>query len=256
MTAGSVVLCYNLPDGPSELKLSRKVYVDIFLGKIETWADPRIQQDNPDAYLPEAPITVVRRSDGSGTTYAFTNHLNSISQEWKKEGGGPGKGKSVTWPVGVGGKGNSGVAALIEQTPGAIGYLEFGYAELLLEQAPKGKGGRPVNVAVLENRSGQFVKATQESGRAALSGPSLKNVPADLHIELPDPEAAGAYPIVTYTWLLCSKHYDNERIAANLKDAIRFCLTDGQKISAQLGYLPLPDEVRDQVLRAIDQVTP
>jgi phosphate ABC transporter phosphate-binding protein len=170
MTAGSIVLCYNLPGGIGGLKLARKAYVDIFLGNITSWADPRIQKDNPDAYLPDVPITVVRRSDGSGTTYAFTNHLNAISDDWKKDKGGPGKGKSVSWPVGIGGKGNSGVAALIEQTPGAIGYLEYGYAELLQDQVRQDTG-KPVHVAVLEKqerrvRQGEPGKQPGRSGRA------------------------------------------------------------------------------------------
>src|SRR5262249_23608474 len=144
MTAGSIALCYNAPGAPSDLKLSRDVYVGIFLGNIRNWNDPTIADLNRGATLPDLPITVVRRAERSGTTYVFTNHLAAISPEWKKTAG---SGKSLKkWPVGIGGKGNAGVAALIEQTPGAIGYLEFGYAELL-----------HMPTARLQNKSGNYV---------------------------------------------------------------------------------------------------
>src|ERR1019366_5911968 len=143
MTAGGIAICYNLPDGPTELNLSRDVYVDIFLGKITEWSDPAIAKDNPNVQLPSIPITVARRSDGSGTTFAFTNHLNAVGKSWRRENGGPGKGKSILWPTGLGGRGNSGVAAIIQQTPGAIGYLEFGFAELA-----------HISMAHLQNKAG------------------------------------------------------------------------------------------------------
>src|SRR5262249_1427910 len=127
MTAGSIAVSYNLPDGPPELRLSRKALVAILLGQVTEWNDPAIAECNPGARLPERTITFVRRAEGSGTTFAFTNHLTTMSAEWKK---GPGAGKTVVWPVGIGAKGNSGVAALIQQTPGALGYVETGYAEL------------------------------------------------------------------------------------------------------------------------------
>jgi phosphate transport system substrate-binding protein len=251
MTAGSIVICYNLPGAPTDLRLTRQTYADIFLGRITSWADPAIANANTGGTLPDVPITVVRRAESSGTTNAFTSHLNAISDAWKKENGGPGKGKSVPWPVGIAGKGNSGVAALVQQTPGAVGYLEYGYAELT-----KLPNGEPLPMARLENRSGAFVAATPDSGRAALAPPSLTSIPDNLHVEVNDPSGRDAYPIVTCTWLLCSRHYADARKAGELKNVLRFCLTDGQKHSAQLGYIPLPPELAEKTLRALEEITP
>ncbi len=166
MTAGSIVLTYNLPDVPSELKLSRDAYVGIFLGKITQWNDPIIAKANPGAKLPDTKITVVTRSDGSGTTYVFTSHLSAISDAWKS---GPGAGKTVNFPVGVAGKGNPGVTALIKQTPGAIGYVEYGYAK---------QTGMPM--AVLENKSGKYIKPDLETGKNALASVRVAGQPARL----------------------------------------------------------------------------
>jgi phosphate transport system substrate-binding protein len=238
MTAGSIALCYNLPGNISELKLSRQVYTDIFLGKITSWDDPAIAKLNPGLDLPELEIAVVRRADGSGTTFAFTNHLSAISPEWKEK---VGVGKAVTWPVGIGGNGNAGVAAWIQQTPGAIGYLEYGYAEL-----------SNLSMASLENKSGRYVLPTLETGQAALADVKM---PENLRAFLPDPPGANAYPLVTYTWLLCFKDYsDRPAEAAALRDVIRYCLTDGQRLSTELGYIPLPPEVAKRVLKAVDEI--
>jgi phosphate transport system substrate-binding protein len=238
MTAGSIVLSYNLPGAPPELKLSRDAYVGIFLGKITKWNDPVIASANPGATLPDTKITVVTRSDGSGTTFVFTNHLSAISDAWKS---GPGSGKSINWPVGVGGKGNPGVTALIKQTPGAIGYVEFGYAK---------QTGMPM--ATLQNKSGAWIKPDLESGQIALASVEL---PADLRAWLPDPGAPKAYPIVTYTWLLCRKTYADAKIKDALKSVIRYGVTDGQALSADLGYIPLPEGVVAAVTKALDQIT-
>jgi phosphate transport system substrate-binding protein len=238
MTAGSVSICYNLPGIESGLKLSREVYVDIFLGKITSWDDPAIAKLNPGVNLPELEIAVVRRADGSGTTFAFTNHLSAISPEWKEK---VGVGKSVTWPVGIGGNGNAGVAAWIQQTPGAIGYLEYGYAELT-----------HLSMASVENKAGHYILPTLESGQAALADVVM---PENLRAFLPDPPGANAYPLVTYTWLLCFKDYsDSPAEAAALRDVIRYCLTEGQNFSAELGYIPLPPDVSKRVLKAVDEI--
>jgi len=237
-TAGSIVLAYNLPGGPAELKLSREAYAGIFLGKVTQWNDAKIAASNPGATLPDAKITVVTRSDGSGTTFVFTNHLSAINEAWKR---GPGAGKSIDWPAGVAGKGNPGVTALIKQTPGAIGYVEYGYAK---------QTGMPM--ASLENKSGAYVKADLESARHALEGVQL---PADLRAWLPDPAGADAYPIVTYTWLLCHRKYSDPKIADALKSVIRYGVTDGQAFSADLGYIPLPKNVVEAVTKALDQVS-
>ena len=238
MTAGSIVLTYNVPDAPSELKLSREAYTGIFLGKITQWNDPAIAKPNPGAKLPDAKITVVTRSDGSGTTFVFTSHLSAISDAWKN---GPGFGTTVNFPVGVAGKGNPGVAALIKQTPGAIGYVEFGYAK---------ETGMPM--APLENKSGNFIKADLESGKKALASIEL---PPNLRAWIPDPAAPDAYPIVTYTWLLCYKKYDDPKIAQTLKLVILYGLGPGQNLSTELGYIPLPDNVVAAVKQALGQIS-
>lgn len=243
MTAGSVVLCYKIPGVPQGqgLRLSRQVYVDIFLGNITSWDDKAIAAINPSLSLPSLDITVVRRSESSGTTFVFTNHLSAISEKWREKKGKPAK--TIPDPVGIAGKGNAGVAALISQTPGAIGYLEYGYADLA-----------HLPMAILENKSGAYIEPGPQTGRNALSGPILAHLPDDLHIEIPDPEGPTAYPIVTYTWLICDRSYEKERIAQTLKEVIRYCLTDGQKLSGELGYIPLPEEVSKRGLQALEQI--
>jgi phosphate transport system substrate-binding protein len=238
MTAGSVVLAYNLPDGPPELKLSRDAYVGIFLGKITQWNDPAIAKANPGAKLPETKITVVTRSDGSGTTFAFTTHLSAISNAWKS---GPGVGKSVNFPVGIAGKGNPGVAALIKQTPGAIGYVEFGYAQQT-----------SMPMATLENKAGKYIKPSLAAGEAALSSLQL---PPDRRAWIPDPVGADSYPIVTYTWMLCYKKYQDPKIADTLKALIEYGLGPGQSFSGDLGYIPLPASVINDNKKALAEIS-
>ena len=239
MTAGSIVLCYNVAGAPADLRLTRSAFADIFLGKITSWSDAALAKANPGVHLPDLPITLVRRADSSGTTYNFTNTLSAVSPAWKAA---KGVGKTIKDPVGIAGKGNSGVAALIQQTPGAIGYLEYGYAELA-----------HLPMAVLENKKGAFVKPTPESGAAALADASI---PDNLHVNVPDPEGEDTYPIVTCTWLLCARHYDDARTATELKNVIRFGLTEGQQYSGELGYIPLPEALRRKCLAALDQITP
>ncbi len=238
MTAGSIVLAYNLP-GVDGLKLSRQAYVDILLGNITEWDDPTIAADNPDLLLPSQPITVVYRSDGSGTTGVFTKHLSAISQEWKA---GPGEGKTIEWPVGVGAKGNEGITAQLKQTEGAIGYVEFGYAEL-----------QGLQKATLENQTGNFVTPSFDSASKTLESVKL---PEDLVAFISDPEGTESYPIVTYTWLLAYKEYDDPQKAKALKDVIKWSLTEGQKVSRDLGYIPLPENVVSKVEATVDTIKP
>ena len=226
MTAGIIVLTYNLPGAPSNLKLSRDDYVGIFLGKITSWNDPLIAKANPNVSLPDTKITVVSRSDGSGTTFVFTSHLTAISDVWAK---GPGKGTTVNFPAGVAGKGNPGVTALVKQTPGAIGYVEYAYAKQ-----------NKLPMAVLENKSGSFIEPSLEAGQVALASVKL---PPNLRAWLPDPPAATAYPIVTYTWMLLHTKYGDPKMAATLKDIVLYGLDKGQSFSTQLGYIPLPASV-------------
>jgi phosphate transport system substrate-binding protein len=249
MTAGNIAVCYNVPGGPADLKLSRDAYVHIYLGTITDWNDPAIAASNPGATLPALPITVVRRAEGSGTTFAFTSHLAAVNpKEWVGEEGKPLVGKSIKWPVGLGAKGNSGVAALIQQTPGAIGYLEFGYAELT-----KLPDGSPLPIARLENKAGRYVRPSAQSGLAALEKVAL---PANLCPLIPDPADPDAYPIVTYTWLLCHKNYHDERKAKEVRALLAYCLTDGQELAAELGYIPLPKAVAQKVLKAAEAIAP
>jgi phosphate transport system substrate-binding protein len=236
-TAGSIVLAYNLP-GVQNLKLSREAYVGIFLGKIKKWNDPVIAKANEGAKLPATAITVCERSDGSGTTFVFTKHLSAISPEFKDQ---VGEGTSVTWPIGVAGKGNDGVTALIKQTPGAIGYIEYGYAQ-----------HNKLPFAALQNKSGEFVTATTASGAATLA---TTQFPADLLRAWPsDPDGKDSYPIATFTWLLLYKNYDNTSIGEAVKKFVNFGITDGQKFAEDLGYIPLPKEVVDKNLEALKTV--
>jgi phosphate transport system substrate-binding protein len=240
MTAGAIVLSYNLPGGPKELKLSREAYSKIFLGQVTKWSDPLIAQANPDAKMPDMDITVARRADASGTTFVFTQHLSAISEAWKN---GPGTGTSVNWASSdkfIASPQNAGVAATIKQTPGAIGYIEYGYAE---------QGKLPM--ASLENKAGKFVKPSLESGQAALADVEL---PPDLRAWLPDPEGVEAYPIVTYTWMLFYKKYDDPQKAAAIRDLVQYCLAGGQKVSGKLGYIPLPENVVQAVSKAAQNI--
>ncbi|QSJ14468.1 phosphate ABC transporter substrate-binding protein PstS [Nostoc sp. UHCC 0702] len=190
ITAGAIVLGYNL-NVPTNLKLPRQVYIDIFLGKITNWNHPQIALANPEVKLPDLPIVVVHRTDGSGTTSVLTQHLSAISPEWKSK---VGAGKAVPWPVGIGAKGNEGVTAQIQQIPGAIGYVEYVYATR--NQLP---------VAALENKSGNYITPTPESAAKTLEAVKL---PADNLIAfITDPIGNQSYPIVTYTWLLTYKTF-------------------------------------------------
>ena len=240
MAAGSIVLSYNLPGGPQELKLSRQAYAKIFLGEMAKWNDPLIAQANPGVKMPDMDLTVVRRADASGTTFVFTQHLSAINEAWKNRYG---AGTTVNWPSRekfIASPQNAGVAATIKQTPGAIGYIEYGYAE---------QSNMPM--ALLENKAGRYVKPSLESGQAALAGVQL---PADLRAWLPDPDGEAAYPIVTYTWMLFYKKYEDAKKAETIRDVVRYCLTEGQKMSGKMGYIPLPTNVVQVVSRALDNI--
>lgn len=235
-TAGSIVIAYNLP-GVTDLKLSREAYAGIFLGKITTWNDPIIAKDNAGVNLPNLPINVAYRSDGSGTTFVFTQHLSAISPEFKEE---IGTDKSVTWATGVGGKGNEGVTALVKQAPGTIGYVEYGYAV-----------HNGLSTASLQNKSGNFVKPTDESGAATLASVTF---PENLRIWPVDPTGAQDYPIATFTWLLLYKNYPDAAKAKALKEFVTYGLTDGQKFAPELGYIALPPSVVEKSKAALESI--
>ena len=239
MSAGSIVIAYNLPDVP-ELKLPRDVYADIFLGKITKWNDPKIAAANPGAKLPDQNITVVHRSDGSGTTGVFTKHLSAISPEWKEK---VGEGKTVEWPSAgkIGGKGNEGVTASIQQTVGAMGYIEYGYAK-----------NNNIKFAALQNKAGNFVVYTDAVGAKTLEAVVL---PENLRAFIPDPEGAESYPIVSYTWMLVPKTVADPNKAKAIEAMIEYGLNEGQKVSSELGYVPLPASVKEKVAAAADGIS-
>jgi phosphate transport system substrate-binding protein len=236
MTAGSIVITYNLPD-VKNLRLSRAAYSGIFLGKITRWADPLIAKDNPGVKLPDTPINVVVRADSSGTSYVFSKHLSAINPEFAKS---PGASKMPNWPVGTRAKGNEGVTASVKTTPNSIGYIEYGYAK---------SQGMPM--AILENKSGAFVEPTTASGMAALASAQL---PDDLIMWVSDPEPKDAYPIVTYTWLMANKKYSKEKLGA-FRGLLEYGLTEGQKDAEPLGYIPLPAPVVERVKAAANNIT-
>jgi len=236
MTAGSIVLVYNL-NSVTDLKLSRKAYAGIFLGTVKKWNDPLIAKINPGVKLPDAAINVVVRADSSGTTFVFTKHLSAISEEFAKS---PGANNMPNWPVGTRSKGNEGVTASLMTTPNSIGYIEYGYAR-----------SQKLAMASLENKSGSFVAPTTASGQAALASAQL---PDDMIVWASDPEGKEAYPIVTYTWLLCYKQYQDKKKLEVLKSLLEYCLTDGQKESEALGYLPVPAETLAKVKAAVQNI--
>ncbi len=241
VTAGSIVVAYNLP-GVEGLKLSREAYVGIFKGTITKWNDPKIAESNPDLELPDQPITVVHRSDGSGTTGVFTKHLSSISKEWEST---IGQGKSVEWPTDkgkfIGGKGNEGVTASIQQNEGSLGYIEYGYAKQ-----------NSIPVAELENASGNYIAPTDDSASATLDAVTL---PENLRAFITDPEGDDSYPIVTYTWILAYKTYDDPQKAIAVETMVQYALTEGQEQSKALGYVALPPSVREKVAAAADVIS-
>jgi phosphate transport system substrate-binding protein len=235
MTAGSIVLAYNL-QGVTDLKLSRKAYSGIFLGTIKRWNDPAIAEANAGAKLPDLPINVVVRADSSGTSFVVSQHLSAISDEFSKN---VGANTMPNWPTGTKSKGNEGVTASILSTPGSIGYIEYGYAK-----------SQKMPMATLENKSGKFVQASTASGQAALASATL---PDDMIAWAKDPEVPEAYPIVTYTWLICYKKYPKEKMQA-VQDLVKYGLTEGQKDAETLGYIPLPDTVVAKATSAVQNL--
>jgi phosphate transport system substrate-binding protein len=226
VTAGSIVVAYNMPG--VNLKLSRQQLADVFLGKITNWN--KLGGPNQD-------LKVVHRSDGSGTTAVFTKHLDAINGEWRSK---VGTDKTVQWPTGIGAKGNEGVTATIQQTKGAIGYIEYGYAKT-----------NNLATAQLQNKAGKYVPATLDSAKTTLSQVQL---PGNLRAFIVDPSGDGSYPIVTYTWILAYKKYPKADVAQSLKSVFKWAVTEGQKFSTQLGYVPLPANVVTKVSQAIDTI--
>ena len=235
---GAVVPAYNVPGVSSELKFTPEALSGIFLGKITTWNDPAIAKANPGVNLPNQTIIVIHRSDGSGTTYIFTDYLSKVSSDWQN---GPGKGTSVKWPVGLGGKGNEGVAGMIRQMQGGIGYIELIYAVQ-----------NKIDYGSVKNASGTFVKASLESVTAAAA--SAKSMPADFRVSITNAPGKDAYPISSFTWLLIPEKSKEANKGKILADFLTWMVDDGQKMTAELSYAPLPENVAVKVKGAIKQV--
>jgi phosphate transport system substrate-binding protein len=239
VVAGSIVLAYNLPGMEGRLKLPRDVYLDIFLNKITTWNDPRLVAANPDLALPRATIALVVRQDSSGTTFAFTNHLSAISEEWRDRG--PGVGTVIDWPgSAMVARGNEGVAGRIKQSYGALGYVEYGMAQ---------RTG--LQMAHLENKAGQFIPPDGNSGMATLTSVVM---PDNLRAFFPDPDGPNSYSIVTFSWLLLYNKYPDTQKAAALKHYVKWCLTEGQTFNEALGYVRLAPNVVAQATQAVDRI--
>jgi phosphate transport system substrate-binding protein len=235
---GAVVPAYNVPGVSTELKFTPEALSGIFLGKITTWNDPAIAKANPGVNLPAQSIIVIHRSDGSGTTYIFTDYLSKVSSEW---GNGPGKGTSVKWPVGLGGKGNEGVAGMIRQMQGGIGYIELIYAVQ-----------NKIDYGSVKNASGAFVKASLDSVTAAAA--SAPKMPADFRVSITNAPGKDAYPISSFTWLLIPEKSKEAAKGKILADFLTWMVDDGQKMTAELTYAPLPGNVAEKVKGAIKQV--
>jgi phosphate transport system substrate-binding protein len=238
VTAGCVVLAYNLPDLQGDLKLSRKAYAGIFLGEIKKWNDPLIAESNPKVKLPNLTIATAVRLDGSGTTFAFTKNLDAISEKWRNQFG---PATLVDWPGNaMRARGNEGVAGMIGKSEGAIGYVGYEFARKL-----------GLNTAALENKDGKFVHASDESCRAALAA---AEVPENLRLFVPDPKGVDSYPIVTFSWILLRRNYQNAETANAVRELFQWSLQDGQRYAPELGYIRLPAAVAKKAQAALNSI--
>jgi phosphate transport system substrate-binding protein len=236
---GAVVPVYNIPGLDAELKFTGPVLADVFLGKVTKWNDPALAQLNPGVNLPGSEITVVHRSDGSGTTYIWADYLSKVSPEWKTK---VGVATSVNWPAGVGGKGNEGVAGLVRQTPGSIGYVELIYA---LQNK--------IDYGSVKNAAGEFQRASLESVTAAAAATEGK-MPADFRVSITNAPGRGVYPIASFTWILLAESPKDKNKGKAMVDFMRWALADGQKLAAGLGYAPLPASVIQLELAALNRI--
>ncbi len=237
---GAVVLSYNIPGINKGLVLDGQTTADIFFGKIKKWNDSRIKKLNPKLNLPDRPIIVAHRSDGSGTTFIFTDYLSKVSGEWKSK---VGTGTSVNWPIGLGGKGNEGVTGLIKQTAGAIGYIELAYAV-------KNK----LAYASIKNKAGNIVEPNFNSVTAAAEGTS-KSMPEDMRVSITDAEGKDSYPISGFTWLLVYQNMKNNSKAEAMVKFLNWAMEKGQTFASDLYYAPLPKSVAKMNERKIDSIT-
>jgi phosphate transport system substrate-binding protein len=236
---GGVVLAYNIPGVNAKLNFTQKTLSDIFLGKIKRWDDEALVKANPTLKLPAKPIIVVHRADGAGTTYVFTDFLSKVSPAWLKQ---VGRGKSVKWPIGLGGKGNEGVTAMVKQMPYTIGYLEFSYA--VHNQLSYGR---------VENAEGAFIDCTSESVTASAAASAL-TIPSDYRVSITNAVGQGSYPIASFTWLLVYRHQNNPIKGKALIGFLKWMLHDGQKFAGPLGYAPLPPALIKQEEMTVKQL--
>jgi phosphate transport system substrate-binding protein len=234
---GADVPAYNV-NVSGDLKFTPEALAGIFLGKITTWNDPALAQANPGVKLPSDPVIVIHRSDGSGTTFIWTDYLSKVSPDWKSQ---VGTGTSVKWPVGLGGKGNEGVAGMLRQMPGAIGYVELVYAVQ-----------NKISYGEVKNSAGNFVKASVESVTAAAA--SMKDMPADFRVSIVNAPGKNAYPISSFTWLLIPAQSKDATKGRILADFLNWMVSDGQRMTTELTYAPLPEEVAAKVKAEIKQV--
>jgi phosphate transport system substrate-binding protein len=233
MTGGLVVFAYNL-EGVDNLELPQEAYCGIVNGDITNWNDPIIADANPDASLPDQSINWVHRSDGSGTTFLFTNHISEACPNWTA-----GAAKSVEWPAGIGAKGNEGIAAQVQQTQGAVGYVEYTYAS-----------ENDISMATLENSAGNFIEPSPEAAARVFEG---VEVPEDFALLIPNPEGEEAYPIAGLTWMLIYPEYDNPETARAINTIVQWSLQNGDEMAQELGYIPLPGDVQERVIANVDQ---
>lgn len=239
MVMGAEAIAYNIPGVSNGLKLTPDIIAGIYLGKITQWNDPKITEQNPGVNLPNQSIVVAHRSDGSGTTYIFTDYLSSVSPEWK---GRVGKGTSVNWPIGLGGKGNQGVSGILRQSPGSIGYVELAYA---LENN--------LTYAVVQNSSGNFVEPTVDTTSQAASG---VKIPDDFRVSIVNSSNAQAYPICGFSWMLIYKDMSGDPVKGKaIVSFAKWAVTEGQKYSAQLNYAPLPSDLVDKIQEKLAKVS-
>jgi phosphate transport system substrate-binding protein len=236
---GAVVPVYNIPNVNAELKFTGPVLADIFLGKITKWNDPAITKLNTGVNLPGSDITVVHRSDASGTSYIWVDYLAKVSAEWKTK---VGVATAVNWPIGVGGKGNEGVAGLVTQSPGSIGYVELIYA---LQNK--------ISYGSVQNMAGEFLRGSVQTVTAAAAAAAAK-MPPDFRVSITNAEGKGVYPISSFTWLLLYETPKDKAQAKTMVDFTKWALTDGQKYCAELGYAPLPEAVVKLEMAALAKI--
>jgi phosphate transport system substrate-binding protein len=236
---GAVVPSYNVPGVTENLKFTGAVLAEIYLGKITKWNDASLTRLNPGVNLPAMDITAVHRSDGSGTNYIWCDYLSKVYPEFRKT---VGIATSVNWPGGVGGKGNEGVAGLVKQTPGAIGYVELIYAIQ-----------NKISYGDVQNHDGKFVRASLESVTEAAAG-AVSAMPADFRVSITNAPGAGAYPISSFTWMLFYENPKDKARAKIMTDFFKWALTDGQKLASALGYAPLPKEIVALEMKALGKI--